>query len=281
MFGQITLTHNVGTTPIQTDMFSCERNEGWSRIFKLSDFGIAANEQFSIKSGQIALSKSHEGASLQFHVYSIDEDFPVFFHSLYPRTLLGVRGVGQTPVINGAPEIIQTDFDEPIIVPAGTDRILVTVHKIEDFYNPASAQVFIAGTEQDTGASWYEGCQENYSLTPTTDLTNPVPNANFYINVTGDVYDVKSLGNTTRLSHNVCDDIIETGIHSCSSSYVYWARAFNLDDFNISTNEEFVINSGQVGINKTGWLPEISFNIYKIDDNFPASFSESDLIGSS
>ncbi|WP_345007967.1 T9SS type B sorting domain-containing protein [Snuella lapsa] len=278
---QITLTHNVGTTPIGTDMYSCERDEGWSRVFRLSDFDIAANEQFVIKSGQVALSKSNSGAFLQFNVYSIDDNFPVFFHSLYPRTLLGSRGIGQAPNISGAPEIVQVEFEEPIIVPAGVERILVSVKKIEDFYNPESAQVFIAGTEEDTGVSWYEGCEDNYSLTPTTDLTIPVPEANFYINVTGEVFSVKTSGATTRLSHNVCDDIIETNIHSCTSSYIYWARAFTLEEFGISANEEYVVTSGQVGINKTGWLPEIRFNIYKIDDNFPASFSETDLIGSS
>ncbi|TGV00241.1 T9SS type B sorting domain-containing protein [Flavivirga rizhaonensis] len=262
-------------------MFSCERDEGWSRVFKLSDFGILPSQQFAINSGEVAFSKSNSGAFLQFNVFSIDEDFPTFFHSLYPRTLLGSRGIGQAPVINGSPEIVRVDFDEPIIVPAGVDRILVTVKKIEDFYNPESAEVFIAGTLEDTGVSWYEGCDENYSLTPTTDLVNPVSNANFYINVTGETVSIQSSGTRTRLSHNVCDDIIETNIHSCTSSYIYWARAFTLEDFGISTNEEFVINSGQVGINKTGWLPEISFNIYKIDNNFPASFSETDLIGSS
>ncbi len=278
---QIKLTHNIGDNPIDTGMFSCERDEGWSRVFKLSDFGVSPNEQFIIKSGEVAFSKSNSGAHLQFNVFSIDDTFPEFFYSLYPRTLLGARGIGQSPVINGSPEIVRVDFEEPIIVPAGTERILVTVKKVEDFYNPESAEVFIAGTEEDTGISWYEGCDENYSLTPTTNLTNPVPNANFFINVTGEVFDSQSSGLTTRLSHNVCDDIIKTDIHSCKSTYIYWARAFTLEDFGISTNEEFIINSGQVGINNTGWLPEISFNIYKIDDNFPASFSETDLIGSS
>ncbi|MCQ0110678.1 T9SS type B sorting domain-containing protein [Zhouia sp. CL16] len=262
-------------------MFSCERNEGWSRVFKLSDFGIAPNEQFVINSGEVALSKSNSGAILQFNIYSIDENFPEFFHSLYPRTLLGSRGIGKAPVINNGPQIVKVDFEEPIIIPAGVDRILVSVQKIEDPYNPESAEVFIAGTKEDTGTSWYEGCENNNKLTPTTDLTTPVPNANFYINVTGEVFNTLITGATTRLSHNVCDDIINTNIHSCTSSYIYWARAFNLEEFGISSNEEFIITSGQVGINKVGWLPEISFNIYEIDENFPASFSESNLIGSS
>lgn len=278
---QITLTNNIGTTLVETDMYSCDRNESWSRVFTLSDFGIAANEQFIIKSLQVGLSKSDVGSTLQCIVYSVDEDFPNYSYSVYPTTILGRRGIAQSPLIIGAPEIVQVDFDEPIIVPAGVKRIMVSVEKYKDFYNPASGAVFIAGTEKDMGESWYFGCDENHGLAPTTDLTIPVPNANFYINVTGEVLNVKSSGPITRLSHNVCDDLIETDIYSCNSTYIYWARTFTLKDFGISNNEEFVIKSGQVGINKTGWLANVSFNIYKIDDSFPASFSEADLIGSS
>lgn len=278
---QITLTNNIGTTLIKTDMYSCDREESWSRVFTLADFGIAANEQFSIKSLQVGLSKSDIGSNLQCIVYSVDEDFPVFSYSLYPTTILGRRGIAQSPLITGAPEIVKVDFNEPIIVPAGVKRIMVSVEKYKDIYNPASGAVYIAGTEKDTGQSWYYGCDENHGLAPTTDLTIPVPNANFYINVTGEVLNVKSSGPITRLSHNVCDDLVETDIYSCTSSFIYWARAFTLKDFGISNNEEFVITSGQVGINKTGWLANVTFNIYKIDDSFPASFSEADLIGSS
>jgi len=278
---QITLNHNVGTTLLKTGMYSCDRDESWSKLFTLSDFGIAPNEQFVIKSGQIGISKSDEGSNLSFSVYSIDDNFPVFFYSTYPRTVLGRQGLKATTVINGAPQVLQFDFDEPIIVPAGTKRIMVTVHKQRDIYNPNSGEVYVAGTAQDNGESWYYGCDLNHGLSRTTDLTIPVPDANFYINVTGDVFNTKSLGPITRLSHNLNDEVIDTGIHSCTSAYIYWARAFTLKNFGISNNEEFVITSGQVGINKTGWLSEVSFNIYEIDDNFPCSFSEKKLIGSS
>lgn len=279
---QITLTNNIGTTLIKTDMLPCERNESWSRVFNLSEYGIASNEQFVIKSAQIGISKSDTGSNLYIRVYSIDEPkFPNYDYSLYPETVLGSRGMGQTPLITGAPQILKVDFDEPIIVPAGVGRILVSVEKIEDFYNPDSAELLVAGTVQDKDESWYVGCDTQYDMISTKDLPLPVPNANFYINVTGDIFDTKSSGAITRLSHNISDDLIDTGIHSCTSAYIYWAREFTLKDFGISSNEEFVINSGQVGINKTGWLPEISFNIYKIDDNFPCSFSEQNLIGSS
>jgi hypothetical protein len=40
-------------------------------------------------------------------------------------------------------------------------------------------QSFYAGTLSDRGESWYKGCNENQRLVTTTDLTIPVPNANF------------------------------------------------------------------------------------------------------
>jgi gliding motility-associated-like protein len=278
---QIILTNNIGTTLIKTDMYSCEDSESWSRVFNLSDFGISPNEQFVIKSAQIGISKSDTGSNLYIRVYSIDSRFPNYDYSLYPETVLGSRGMGQTPLITGAPQILKVDFDEPIIVPAGVGRILVSVEKIEDFYNPVSAELLVAGTAQDNGESWYVGCETEYDIISTTDLPIPVPNANFYINVTGDVFDSKSSGPVTRLSHNICDDVMETDMYSCSSSGIYWARDFILKDFGISDKEEFVINSGQVGINKVNWGAEVTFNIYKIDNNFPASFSVANLIGSS
>lgn len=278
---QITLTHNIGETPIATEMFSCEGDETWMRVFDLSEFGVGPNEEFAITSGQIAFSESNPGANLQFRIYSVGGDFPNYPYSLYPPTLLGTRGIGTAPTINGEPEILQTDFNEPVIIPAGTEKILVAVEKYWSVYDPESAIVVIAGTENDTGVSYYYGCDESYGITPTTDLPNPVPNANFYINVTGETFNAFSNGSTTRLTHNTCGDIIKTNIFSCSSSYLYWSRTFTLSDFGISNNEEYVINSGQVAMNNTGWLPEINFSIYAIDDNFPASFSETDLIGSS
>ncbi|REH00316.1 T9SS type B sorting domain-containing protein [Flavobacterium aquicola] len=279
---QITLSNNVGTTLVKTDMLACDDSEGWSRLFKLSDFGIKSDEQFIIKSGEIGISKSTISTTLYVMVFSVDVDYPEFAITPYHTKLLGTGSLGKTPIINGAPEIVQAKFDTPIIVPAGTDRILVSVSKFKDYYDPTFAEVLVAGTAVDTGESVYSGCGSSYTYVSTKDLPIPVPNANFYINVTGEVFNPKSTGSITRLSHNVCDDVAETGIYSCSSTYIYWARDFKLKDFGISDNEEFVIKSGQVGISATGSShSEVSFNVYKIDDNFPASFSQTDLIGSS
>ncbi len=280
---QIILSHNVGNTPVDTGMFSCDdRNETWMRIFNLADFGIGPNEEFAITSGQIALAESYSGAGLQFRFYRIGPDFPNYPYSLYPPTLLGTRGIGDAPTITGAPEIIETDFGQPVIVPAGTEQILVAVEKYWGIYDDESSVVRIAGTSLDNDVSYYYGCDESYGLIPTSDLpNNPQPDANFFINVTGEAYDVMSNGPVTRLTHNTCGEIIKTDIFSCTYSNLFWSRTFTLADFGISNNEEYLITKGQVAVSDVGWLPEINFRIYEIDENFPASFSENDLIGSS
>lgn len=278
---QITLTNNVGTTLVKTDILGCDNSEGWSRLFNMSDFGIKTNEQFIIKSGQIGIVKSNIKTELYVTVYSVDVDYPEFINTPYHTKLLGTASLGKSPIVTGAPQIVQAEFDAPIIVPAGIERILVTVSKMKDIYDPTSAEILIAGTELDKGESIYSGCGNPYSMISTKNLPVPVPNANFFITLTGDVLNVKTSGSITRLSHNICDDVFETGIHSCWGSGIYWARDFTLKDFGISNKEEFVINSGQVGISGADWGVELTFNIYKINNNFPASFSTADLIGSS
>lgn len=278
---QITLTNNVGSTLIKTDMYSCLEEETWGKVFNLSDFGIAPNEQFVIKSGQIGITQSDIGSQLYFSVYIVDERFPDIYNSYFDKPLLGTSGAIATKGINGDPEIMELDFYQPIIVPAGVKKILVIVGKQMDYTNYTSAKVFVAGTQGDRGESWYKGCNENQRLVPTTDLTIPVPNANFYITVKGEVSNSKSQGSITRITHNVCDDLVKTDMYACYGQTFYWARDFNLRDFGISPKEEFTITSGQVAVNGTAWGSTAKFNIYKIDANFPASFSETDLIGSS
>ena len=90
------------------------------------------------------------------------------------------------------------------------------------------------------------------------------------------------LSSQVTLSHNVGDVLVGATIYGCSWGDVYWARTFVLQDFGINPGDEFIINSGSVGIGRSpGWDTWVMFNIYKIDADFPASFSEADLIGSS
>jgi hypothetical protein len=67
----------------------------------------------------------------------------------------------------------------------------------------------------------------------------------------------------------------------CQSLSEYWARKFVLSDFGITKNEEFIIDIGSFGLSGYGYFTKFTFSIYKIDSNFPTSFSETDLIGKS
>ncbi|AEM69797.1 PKD domain containing protein [Allomuricauda ruestringensis DSM 13258] len=274
---QITLTHNTGNSPVPSDMYSCDYEEIWARAFRLSDFGITINEQFIINSGQVAISNSYDGAMLVFSIYSIDSNFP---NSEPKRVSYG--NVVTAPEIGDTPEIVQIEFANPVVVPANVERILVEVSQMDDIYNDDFKKIKIAGNQFDDGSpSYFRGCRQYYSFVSTEDLATPVPNANFFINVTGEALPAQSTGGTTVLSHSVCEDFIDAHIFGCSSGGMSWSRDFWLEDFGISTEEEFILERGQVGINYAGWGVEIQFRVYAIDDNFPTSFSDTDLLGSS
>tara|TARA_R110002051_G_scaffold297564_1_gene363918 strand:+ start:4643 stop:7894 length:3252 start_codon:yes stop_codon:yes gene_type:complete len=279
LFSQTTLNHNVGSSPIVTDMLSCEYAQSWARTFNLSDFGISATEKFLINSGQVAIYNSGGGASVQFNIYHIDSNFPTSFSN---TNLIGSSQIVQLPVIGETPEIVNVNFDNPVLIPDRTGRILVEVRKFYDISNHDNSIAYIAGTEIDNDISWFWGCHDVYSHTNTEDLNTPSPNANFYINVTGSVINTDNLGPETLLTHNSCDDVIKTRQYSCTGGGLKFGRTFVLEDFGISDNEEFIIDKGQVAFSSVGvWDVRIQFNIYSIDDNFPDSYSETDLIGSS
>ena len=99
---------------------------------------------------------------------------------------------------------------------------MIEVVQADDIYNPDYKKVLIAGTEQDNDTSWFKGCRELYTYTPTENLTTPIPDANFYINVTGEKLSIINTTSNAALSHNVADDVIRTQMFSCTSSYQYW-----------------------------------------------------------
>ena len=274
---QITLTHNIGNDLVDSGMTTCNYEEIWGRTFTLSEFGITTNEQFIIRSGQVAVSNAYEGAMLHFGISIIDSGFP---NSV--STYIG-GFFGRAPEIGDTPEIVNVEFPIPIVVPAGVERILVEVSQIEDIYNPDYKKVRVAGTLQDNDVSWFRGCREHYVHVPTSDLSPPVPNANYFINVTGDTYSTFNYGSTTTLTYYSCDNNLRRNdIYACSWGGINWGRTYTLADFGISNNEEYVIESGQIALADVGsWDVNIQFNIYKIDDDFPTSFSDTDLIGSS
>jgi len=181
---QIILTHNIGTTPIQTIMFSCSEQENWARVFVLEDFGITTEDEFTINSGQIAISTSYYGATAQFKIYEIDIDFP---NSFPEATLLGSSQVDVIPVANGFPRILTYNFTTPIVIPAAVEMILVEVEKRDNPGSAGSAAAYISGSEEDDDFSWYKGCGGNYPYDTTINISPPRPNARFYINVTGEL----------------------------------------------------------------------------------------------
>lgn len=277
---QTTLSYNVGNVPIQTSMPSCGSTQAWARAFTLSDFGISHNDKFVINSGQVAIYNSLGGGTLQFNIFFIDSDFPNSHASL--TNLIASSQIVNIPVIGDVPEIITVHFDVPVVIPDGIERILVEVRKSSDINNRDTSLAYIAGTEADTGTSYYWGCQLSFPHRSTENLEPPVDNANFFINVTGERISTTDLGTPTRLTHNPCEEVVNVRQYSCSWAGLKYARSFVLEDFGVSNNEEFIIDRAQVAFASVGvYDVKVQFNIYKIDDNFPASYSEDDLIGSS
>lgn len=276
---QITLSHNIGNVPIQTDMFSCETSQSWSRLFKLSDFNITYNEKFIIKSGQVALYNSIGGGTFQFNIYSADANFPETYSS---ADFIGSSQVINIPTIGEAPEVFDVVFDNPVIIPDGVENILIEVKLFYDINNPKQSLVYIAGTQEDNDVSYFSGCFVSFRPTETTKLDTPINNANFYINITGNKLGTDYLGSQTLLTHNECDDVVKVNQYGCSTGGLKFGRVFNLEDFGISNNEELVVDRGQVAIASVGVNgAHIQFRIYAIDNNFPFSYSQDDLIGSS
>lgn len=257
-------------------MTSCQYEEAWARAFTLADFGISTSDQFLINSAQVAISNSYDGARLVFNFYSLTSEAP----TQNPQRI-SYGNLVLAPEIGDTPEIVQIDFPSPVTVPAGVEKILVEVTQMDDIYNDDYKEVLIAGTEFDNDVSWFKGCREHYTHISTEDLSPSVPDANFFINVTGTKVTQTNVGTTTTLTNNSCGDLVKTSMFSCSYSKLYWARLFNLEDFGVSTNEELTINFGQIGITSSDSGTGIQFNIYEVDENFPASFSETNLIGSS
>ncbi|WBX76311.1 T9SS type B sorting domain-containing protein [Tenacibaculum ovolyticum] len=274
---QITLTYNVGNGPFKVNSSVCENNEeSWAKTFTLADFGISTTDQFIIRSGQVAISNSYEGAIIIFNIYSIDSDFP---NSEPKRISYGNYVLA--PEIGDIPEIVQINFANPIVIPSNAEKVLIEVTQGEDIYNPNYKRTLISGTYNDTGTSWFIGCGKYYPHISTNNLDNPIPDANYFINVTGEKLSTINSDSNVNLTHNIGDNPIQTRMFSCTAGYQYWARRFSLSDFGINENEEFIINKGFVGLSGAEWLSTVQFNIYKIDKNFPSSFSESHLIGSS
>lgn len=84
------------------------------------------------------------------------------------------------------------------------------------------------------------------------------------------------------VGNNSCNEIGEASIYGCSWGGINWAKTYDLTNFGVANNEELLLTNGEIGLDWVGtWDVNIRFNVYEIDANFPNSFSETDLIGSS
>jgi gliding motility-associated-like protein len=203
---QITLTNNIGDDVKFKNMFSCYQTEWWAREFILSDFGVSENQEFIIKSGKIAINYSYSGASFQFNVFEIDENFP---NSFDESKLIGSSQIENLPSAYGlTPKFVSMQFDTPVVVPYNVKKILVEVKKTVTPRNPAVSLATIAGTDEDNGFSWYKGCVNigngtGYQATTNFRGTLKRPEARFYITVNGEA---KTILPFSIINDNTCSN---------------------------------------------------------------------------
>jgi hypothetical protein len=194
LYAQITLSHNVGNTVIPNSMYSCSGGGiAWSRKFIMADFGIAPNQSFTITKGAVGLFYGiNWDTNLQFNIYAVDAGFPTTFSE---SGLLGSSQVTGIPMNININQIITVNFNNPVVVPAGTDMILVEVVQI--YSQNGEAHAFVASTAEDDDFSWFRGissCPPYLVHKTTVDLFHP--DAKFYITVTGDASALSLAQNT-------------------------------------------------------------------------------------
>ena len=150
LFSQTTLTHNIGNNVIPNLMYSCSGGGiCWARKFELSNFGITSNQNFIISSGEVGLFHGiNWDTNLQFNIYAVDSNFPASFSE---SSLIGSSQVVQIPMNININQIISVNFVNPILIPAGTETILVEVFQLSSLNSEAHA--FVAGTEFDNDFS--------------------------------------------------------------------------------------------------------------------------------
>ena len=225
---QITLSNNIGDDVKFKNMFSCYQTEWWAREFILSDFEITENQEFIIKSGRIAINYSYSGASFQFNIFEIDENFP---NSFDESKLIGSSQVESLPSAYGlTPTFVSLEFDIPILIPAYVKKILVEVKKTVTPRNPAVPLATIAGTDQDKGYSWYKGCVNigngnGYQATTNFPGTLKRPDARFFITVNGEAKTILPFEIT---NDNSCEN--KTNNFSLTNQAEIQSVVWNFDD---------------------------------------------------
>lgn len=176
---QITLSHNIGNTIVETYSYGCTGgNVKWGRTFTVEDFGVNPGKDFVITSGEAAVTYENTDwdSLIQFNIYSIDENFPASFDE---QNLIGSSQIVDIWMEPGP--IFTLNFDAPIVIPANVERILVEVYQL---YVTGYSVVFCSATAEDNDISWFKGCGlPSFEYTDMADVG--YPDARFYITVTG------------------------------------------------------------------------------------------------
>jgi hypothetical protein len=84
------------------------------------------------------------------------------------------------------------------------------------------------------------------------------------------------------LNHNIGSNIVDQQLNfTCSGGGVNWARVFVLEDFGVTG--EYTITSGSFAIESSSSAPGngVVVNVYSIDQDFPVTFDDAVLLGSS
>lgn len=83
------------------------------------------------------------------------------------------------------------------------------------------------------------------------------------------------------LTQNTSNTITGTNSVGCPNGDNVWARNFVLSNFSVNPAEDFIIASGAFGVQSSAvTATSVTVSVYTSNTTFPASFSESNLIGS-
>ncbi|QJP33068.1 T9SS type B sorting domain-containing protein [Nonlabens sp. Ci31] len=198
-FSQITLSYNDCEILPSTNYGCSYTTVRYAKDYAMSDFGISASEEFIIESIDFAVDYSNFGSNYTISIYPIDQNFPSSFNISSPPAPLGVSPVTAFPILNSItfpPVNINTIFTTPVVVPSGTERILIVITKGAFF---GSGIIFFAATAIDTGTNWYYGCTpfgtvftvNNFQNTNTINAngSNPGSEYNWFMKVNGSIND--------------------------------------------------------------------------------------------
>lgn len=242
---QITLSQNTDNFITATNSVACPGGDNqWARNFTLSEYGVTGD--LTLESGEIGVQEIDFDETVTVNVY-ISEDFP--FGTL---NLIGSQSV-IIPATSGG-TIVGYTFDTPVVIPAGTETVLVEVaHPL------TGVAFFIGGTAEETADSWLWSAQcgvTDYIVTSDIGF----PDAHFYITVTGsqETAGTIELGSSSvSVYPNPATDIINVSLKN-------GATVENIEIVNLAGQSVFASKSANTA--NVSFLPAGVY-VVKVKDN--------------